>query len=198
MLQAFPYQRFGTVHGQGALGLEHGARPDRNLHPGPQHPGAGVPRPRRARSRESISAYGETIPLQPGMLLSAEIVFDRRSLLQWLFDPIYAVGGRIMNSLAADQSVPPPAPAGHACRRGGRMRARLHRHDRRYHGHDVDLNGLRQRFSLSLAGASLRSLMGLADQLGFSTRALRVELSARCQGAACRRSCTGTSIISSC
>lgn len=46
----------------------------------------------------------------------------------------------------------------------------------RYHGHDVDLNGLRQRFSLSLAGASLRSLMGIADQLGFSTRALRVEI----------------------
>jgi ATP-binding cassette subfamily B protein RaxB len=48
----------------------------------------------------------------------------------------------------------------------------------RYHGHDVDLNGLRQRFSLSLAGASLRSVMGIADQLGFATRALRVELSA--------------------
>ena len=48
----------------------------------------------------------------------------------------------------------------------------------RYHGHDVDLNGLRQRFALSLAGMSLRSLMGLADQLGFSSRPLRVELSA--------------------
>ena len=48
----------------------------------------------------------------------------------------------------------------------------------RYHGHDVDLNGLRQRFSLSLAGTSLRSLMGIADQLGFSTRALRVEIDA--------------------
>jgi ATP-binding cassette subfamily B protein RaxB len=48
----------------------------------------------------------------------------------------------------------------------------------RYHGHDVDLNGLRQRFSLSMAGISLRNLMGLADQLGFSTRPLRVELGA--------------------
>jgi ATP-binding cassette, subfamily B, bacterial CvaB/MchF/RaxB len=48
----------------------------------------------------------------------------------------------------------------------------------RFHGHNVDLNGLRQRFSISLAGASLRSVMGIADQLGFSTRALRVELSA--------------------
>ena len=46
----------------------------------------------------------------------------------------------------------------------------------RYHGHDVDLNGLRQRYALSLAGASLKSLMGIADQLGFSTRALKVEL----------------------
>lgn len=46
----------------------------------------------------------------------------------------------------------------------------------RFYGHDIDLNGLRQRFSLSIAGASLRSLIGLSDQLGFSTRALRVEL----------------------
>ena len=48
----------------------------------------------------------------------------------------------------------------------------------RYHGHDVDLNGLRQRFALSLAGISLRSLMALSDQLGFATRPLRVELTA--------------------
>jgi ATP-binding cassette subfamily B protein RaxB len=48
----------------------------------------------------------------------------------------------------------------------------------RYHGHDVDLNGLRQRFALSLSGMSLRSLMGLADQLDFSCRPLRVELAA--------------------
>lgn len=47
----------------------------------------------------------------------------------------------------------------------------------RYWGHDVDLNGLRQRFSLSMQGATLRAIMGLADQLGFATRALRVELS---------------------
>src|SRR5881394_3975403 len=48
----------------------------------------------------------------------------------------------------------------------------------RYHGHDVDLNGLRQRFALSLTGMSLRSLIGVADQFGFSSRPLRVELSA--------------------
>ena len=48
----------------------------------------------------------------------------------------------------------------------------------RYYGHDVDLNGLRQRFSLSMAGATLRSLIALAEQLGFATRPLRAEVKA--------------------
>jgi ATP-binding cassette subfamily B protein RaxB len=48
----------------------------------------------------------------------------------------------------------------------------------RYHGHELDLNGLRQRFSLSLSGTTLGGLMSLADSLDLSPRALRVELSA--------------------
>ena len=46
----------------------------------------------------------------------------------------------------------------------------------RYHGHDVDLNGMRQRFSLSLVGVTLRAVMELAGQMGFTTRALRVDV----------------------
>lgn len=92
-LQAFPFQTFGTIPGVvrtvsstvlapaevGFAGL--------NL----QEP---VFRIRVSLSREVMQAYGRHIPLQPGMLVSAEVVFDRRNLLQWLFDPIYAVGGR--------------------------------------------------------------------------------------------------------
>jgi ATP-binding cassette, subfamily B, bacterial CvaB/MchF/RaxB len=47
-----------------------------------------------------------------------------------------------------------------------------------YHGHDVDLNGLRQKFAMSMSGANLRGLMGIADELHLATRALRVELEA--------------------
>ncbi|MDR7114666.1 peptidase domain-containing ABC transporter [Caulobacter sp. BE254] len=47
----------------------------------------------------------------------------------------------------------------------------------RFHGHNVDLNGLRQRFALSIAGTTLRGLMVIADQLSLAPRALRVELS---------------------
>lgn len=46
----------------------------------------------------------------------------------------------------------------------------------RYHGHDIDLNTMRARFTLSMAGITLRRLMAVADQLQFQSRALRVEL----------------------
>jgi membrane fusion protein len=51
-------------------------------------------RVRVALSREDIQAYGEAIPLQPGMLVAGDVVVDRRSLIQWLFDPLFAVAGR--------------------------------------------------------------------------------------------------------
>ncbi|MCR6659767.1 MAG: peptidase domain-containing ABC transporter [Asticcacaulis sp.] len=45
-----------------------------------------------------------------------------------------------------------------------------------YHGHDLDLNGLRQRYALSMSGASLRNLISLATEMSLSARALKVEL----------------------
>src|SRR5262249_51892905 len=93
MLQAFPYQRFGAV--QGAI------KAISTTVLGPTEisiPGAKIDEPvfrvRVALARESIEAYGEAIPLQPGMILSADIVFDRRSLIEWLFDPLFAVARR--------------------------------------------------------------------------------------------------------
>jgi ATP-binding cassette subfamily B protein RaxB len=44
------------------------------------------------------------------------------------------------------------------------------------HGHNIDLAELRRRFSLSLKGAKLNQLIHAAQQLGFSTRPLRLDL----------------------
>lgn len=44
-----------------------------------------------------------------------------------------------------------------------------------YHGHDVDLNSLRQRFPISMSGATLRTLIKIADSLSLMARALRTE-----------------------
>jgi ATP-binding cassette subfamily B protein RaxB len=45
-----------------------------------------------------------------------------------------------------------------------------------FHGHDVDLAGLRRRFSTSLKGASLARLMAMAAQLGFACRPLKLDM----------------------
>lgn len=46
----------------------------------------------------------------------------------------------------------------------------------RYHGHDVDLAGLRRRFPISLKGAGLSRLIEIAGALDFDTRPLRAEM----------------------
>jgi len=46
----------------------------------------------------------------------------------------------------------------------------------RYHGHDIDLNVLRSRHLISMTGASLKSVIQIADGLQLSARPLKVEL----------------------
>jgi membrane fusion protein len=45
--------------------------------------------------RQTITAYGGEVALRPDMSLKADIVFDRRSLIAWLFDPLLSVRGRM-------------------------------------------------------------------------------------------------------
>jgi ATP-binding cassette subfamily B protein RaxB len=45
-----------------------------------------------------------------------------------------------------------------------------------YHGYDTDLGALRRRFVPSLRGVTLKSLMGIADELDLSTRAVKLPL----------------------
>ena len=43
---------------------------------------------------QSVQAFGERVPLQPGMTLSANIILDRRPFLDWLLQPLRAVRAR--------------------------------------------------------------------------------------------------------
>lgn len=45
-----------------------------------------------------------------------------------------------------------------------------------YHGHQVDVTRLRQRYPLTLRGANLKQIISIAAQLNLSTRALRTDL----------------------
>ncbi len=90
MYEAYPHERFGVGQARietvsrTVLAPSEVALPGMAMH-------EPVFRVRAALAQDSVDAYGERIPLQPGMLLRADVVIDRRSLLEWLFDPILAV-----------------------------------------------------------------------------------------------------------
>ncbi len=91
--QAFPYAKFGTTKGKVLSVSEAVLAPTEIPVPGLvlKDPAFRV---RTSISRDFVEAYGLRRKLQPGMLLDADIVIDRRSLIEWILDPIYAVGRR--------------------------------------------------------------------------------------------------------
>jgi membrane fusion protein len=45
--------------------------------------------------RQSVAALGNEIALRPGMLVNADILLERRTLLEWLFEPVLQLRGRL-------------------------------------------------------------------------------------------------------
>ncbi|WP_165786326.1 hypothetical protein [Methylomonas sp. Kb3] len=45
--------------------------------------------------KQAVQAYRQDIPLQSGMLLDADIWLDHRRLIEWVFDPLYSILGRV-------------------------------------------------------------------------------------------------------
>ena len=43
---------------------------------------------------QAIRAYGRLEPLQPGMQVEADILLDRRRLIEWVFEPLLGLAGR--------------------------------------------------------------------------------------------------------
>ncbi|WP_028919612.1 HlyD family secretion protein [Pseudoxanthomonas suwonensis] len=88
--QAYPYQKFGHQQGRverisrsalgpGELGNVQAAEP--------------YYRVTVALARQAVVAYGREEPLRPGMLLDADILGERRRLVEWLLEPLYSLKG---------------------------------------------------------------------------------------------------------
>jgi membrane fusion protein len=86
LYDAFPYQKFGTYRGKVA-----------NVSPtiltgndatGPITLKEPAYRVTVLPERPDIDAYGRKMPLQPGMLLKADVILEQRSLMRWLLDPM--------------------------------------------------------------------------------------------------------------
>lgn len=86
LYDAFPYQRFGTFGGRVsrvARTMLTGA--DISAPVSLQQPAYKVT---AVLDRQDVAAYDGRVPLQPDMLLKADILLERRSLFAWLLDPI--------------------------------------------------------------------------------------------------------------
>jgi membrane fusion protein len=86
LYDAFPYQRFGTHSGR-VVGIARTMLTGADLTTpiSLQQPAYKVT---VALEHQDIAAYGDRVPLQPDMLLKADIVLERRSFLTWLLDPL--------------------------------------------------------------------------------------------------------------
>ena len=91
--QAFPYQRFGSAQGRITEISKTLITPNEVTLPVPlQEP---VYRVTVALEAQTVSAYGAEMPLQAGMVLDADIWLEQRRLLEWVFDPLYSITGRL-------------------------------------------------------------------------------------------------------
>jgi membrane fusion protein len=96
--QAYPYQKFGHHEGT-VLSISRSAINPSEL---PSQlagltslVGAGEPvyRVTVSLARQTVIAYGEPVPLQPGMLLEADILLERRRLIEWMLEPLFTLSG---------------------------------------------------------------------------------------------------------
>lgn len=91
--EAFPYQRFGLYRGEIVQFSKSVLLPNEVNMPVPvSEP---VYQVHVKLDSQAVNAYGSEVMLQSGMLLSADIVLEQRSLLNWLFEPILSLRGRL-------------------------------------------------------------------------------------------------------
>lgn len=89
LYDAFPYQRFGSFKGR-VVGVSRTVMDPREI-AAPVKIEEAVYRIEVALDRQSVAAFGDTLALQPGMTLTANLILDRRSFASWLLQPINAV-----------------------------------------------------------------------------------------------------------
>ena len=90
---AFPYEKFGIYKGKIVELSNSVILPEETNMPGIiQEPAYRVV---VALDEQAVKAYGKDTVLRAGMTLDADIVVEERSLLRWLFDPVFSIKGQL-------------------------------------------------------------------------------------------------------
>jgi membrane fusion protein len=99
--QAFPYQKFGHQDGQvlvvsrtplqatelAGLPLRESLKATPSAEP--------LYRITVALNEQDVKAYGHAQPLVAGMQLEADVLLDKRPLIEWIFEPLLIIKGRV-------------------------------------------------------------------------------------------------------
>jgi membrane fusion protein len=89
LYDAFPYQQFGSYRGR-VTNVSQTILTGNDAF-GPVTLKEPAYRVTATLDRPDIIAYGKQIPLQADMLLRADIILEKRSILRWLLDPLLSV-----------------------------------------------------------------------------------------------------------
>ncbi|NYE28525.1 membrane fusion protein [Rhodanobacter sp. K2T2] len=101
--QAFPYQKFGQHFGRVAeisrsaltpaeVTALTGSTPQQNQEP--------LYRVQVALDSQAVQAYGKAEGLRPGMALDADVLMERRRLIEWVFEPLYGLGHHLSGDVS--------------------------------------------------------------------------------------------------
>jgi len=92
---AYPYQKFG-LHAGRVKSVSHNAlNPAQVSSLSGLAPGEAMYRVTVALDDQSMDAYGRQEALKPGMALEADILLDRRRLIEWVFEPLLGIGRQL-------------------------------------------------------------------------------------------------------
>ena len=94
--QAYPYQKFGHQLGKVARISRSALSPSElGALVGNAQGSEPFYRVTVALARQAITAYGKPEVLKPGMLLEADVLGEKRRLIEWVFEPLYSLMGKV-------------------------------------------------------------------------------------------------------
>jgi membrane fusion protein len=91
--EAFPFQRFGQYRGKVASVGRTVWSPGERV--GPLTVKEPAYRIEVALEQQGIRTNAQEIPLRPGMLLNADILLEKRTVFEWVFEPVLALRERL-------------------------------------------------------------------------------------------------------
>lgn len=97
--QAYPYQKFGHHEGK-VIQISRSALIPGELGAltGSTRTGEPLYRVTVSLAKQVVTAYGKDESLKPGMLLDADILGERRRLIEWILEPLYSLKGMVSDA----------------------------------------------------------------------------------------------------